>query len=107
MNSSRHRRTIGSDTVVALGIAAAAIALLVLGRLVGWDPTWRALGVTPLQPPFFDMHVIDDSRLARGKEPMRMRHMRATQTTSISRRPGCGWAFSVSMARARSGFQRQ
>jgi hypothetical protein len=46
--------------VVALGIICAAIALPTLGRVVGWDPTWRAFGVTPLQPPFFDMHVIND-----------------------------------------------
>jgi hypothetical protein len=60
MSSNRHVRTIGSGTVVALGIVGAAIALLALGRVVGWDPTWRAFGVTPLQPPFFDMHVIND-----------------------------------------------
>ena len=52
--------SIGSGTVVALGLAATAIALLAFGRVVGWDPTWRAFGVTPLQPPFFDMHVIND-----------------------------------------------
>jgi hypothetical protein len=60
MNSTRYVRGIGSGAVVTLGIAGAAIALLALGRFVGWDPTWRALGVTPLQPPFFDMHVIND-----------------------------------------------
>jgi hypothetical protein len=60
MNSTRYLRSIGSGTVVTLGMAGAAIALLALGRFVGWDPTWRALGVTPLQPPFFDMHVIND-----------------------------------------------
>lgn len=60
MSSCRHVGTIGSGIVVALGIAGAAIALLVLGRVAGWDPTWRAFGVTPLQPPFFDMHVIND-----------------------------------------------
>src|SRR6516225_7928157 len=54
------QRSIGSGTVVALGIVGAAIALLALGRVVGWDPTWRTLGVTPLEPPFFDMHVIND-----------------------------------------------
>jgi hypothetical protein len=46
--------------VVALGIAGTAGALLALGRVVGWDETWRTFGVTPLQPPFFDMHVIND-----------------------------------------------
>ena len=60
MSSTRYVRSIGSGTVVTLGVAGAAIALLALGRFVGWDPTWRALGVTPLQPPFFDMHVIND-----------------------------------------------
>jgi hypothetical protein len=53
-------RHIGSGTVVALGLVIAAIVLLALGRVVGWDATWRAFGVTPLQPPFFDMHVIND-----------------------------------------------
>src|SRR5260370_38745345 len=60
MSSSRHIRSIGSGTVVALGIVGAAVALLALGRVVGWVPTWRAFGVTPLRPPFFDMHVIND-----------------------------------------------
>src|SRR5262249_42135280 len=60
MSPTRYVRSIGSGTVVTLGIAGAAIALLALGRFLGWDPTWRALGVTPLQPPFFDMHVIND-----------------------------------------------
>jgi hypothetical protein len=60
MSSSSHARRIGSGTVVALGIVGAAVALLALDRVVGWDPTWRTLGVTPLQPPFFDMHVIND-----------------------------------------------
>jgi hypothetical protein len=60
MSSSRHVHTIGSGTVLALGLLGTAIALLALGRVVGWDPTWRAFGVTPLQPPFFDMHVIND-----------------------------------------------
>lgn len=52
--------SIGSGPVVALGMVFAAISLLVLVGIVGWDPSWRALGVTPLQPPFFDMHVIND-----------------------------------------------
>jgi hypothetical protein len=50
----------GSGTVVAVGILIAFISMLALGRSVGWDPTWRTFGVTPLQPPFFDMHVIND-----------------------------------------------
>jgi hypothetical protein len=53
-------RAIGSGTVVALGMAGAAITLLAIGRVIGWDPTWRAFGVTPLPPPFFDMRVIND-----------------------------------------------
>src|ERR1700692_4138941 len=60
MSFSRHGRSIGSGTGVALGMGAAAIALLAFGRTVGWDETWRTFGVTPLQPPFFDMHVIND-----------------------------------------------
>jgi hypothetical protein len=58
--SSRHHRTIGSGTVLALGLLAMAAALIALGRGVGWNPTWRGFGVTPLPPPFFDMHVIND-----------------------------------------------
>jgi hypothetical protein len=60
MSSIRHIRRIGSGTVAALGIVGAVVALLALGRVVGWDPTWRAFGVTPLQPPFVDMHIIND-----------------------------------------------
>jgi hypothetical protein len=60
MSSTRNLRSIGSGTVLALGMVGTAVALLVLGGVVGWDPTWRAFGVTPLQPPFFDMHVIND-----------------------------------------------
>ena len=59
--SSRHGfRSVGSGTVVALGMLGTAVALLALGRVAGWSPTWRAFGVTPLSPPFFDMHVIND-----------------------------------------------
>src|SRR5437764_9331809 len=53
-------RRIGSGIVVALVVVAATIVLVVVGRVVGWDATWRAFGVTPLQPPFFDMHIIND-----------------------------------------------
>jgi hypothetical protein len=38
----------------------AAIGMIGLGRFIGQNPTWRAFGVTPLQPPFFEMHVIND-----------------------------------------------
>jgi hypothetical protein len=51
---------IGSGTVAGLGMAGLATTLLWLIQVVGWDPTWRAMGVTPLHPPFFDMHVIND-----------------------------------------------
>ncbi len=50
----------GSGSVVAAGIVVVIISMLALGRSVGWDPTWRTFGVTPLQPPFFDMHVVND-----------------------------------------------
>src|SRR6266436_392866 len=60
MRPSRDVCRIGSGTVIALGLAGAAVAILMLVRVVGWDPAWRAFGVTPLQPPFFDMHVIND-----------------------------------------------
>jgi hypothetical protein len=57
--------------VVALGLAGLAAALLVLNHVVGWAPTWRAFGVTPLQPAFFDMHVINDyvACASRGIDP--------------------------------------
>lgn len=60
MTSTVHVRRIGSGTIVALGVLAAAAALLALVQVNGWDATWRSLGVTPLQPPFSDMHVIND-----------------------------------------------
>jgi len=56
----RHFRKVGSGTVVLSGIIASAVAILFLVSVIGWDTTWRAFGVTPLQPPFFDMHVIND-----------------------------------------------
>src|SRR5205814_3339118 len=60
MISDRHVHRVGCGTVVALGMVSAGVALLALGRVAGSDATWRAFGVTPLQPPFFDMHVIND-----------------------------------------------
>ena len=51
---------VGSGTVIAFGVLVTLIALLCLGQVVGWDPIWSAIGVTPLQPHFFDMHVIID-----------------------------------------------
>ena len=49
-----------SGKVVGLGMLATAIVVALLCQTLGWEPTWRTLGVTPLQPPFFDMHVIND-----------------------------------------------
>ena len=62
---------IGSGIVIAIGALATLIILLCLGQLVGWDPTWRSFGVTPLQPHFFDMHVITDyaTCAAKGVDP--------------------------------------
>jgi len=60
MSSIRPICSIGSGTVVAVGMIVVAAALVAFSRVVGWAPTWRAFGVTPLQPPFFDMHVIND-----------------------------------------------
>lgn len=57
--------------IVGVGIAILAITLVALGRNIGWDATWRAFGVTPLQPPLFDMHVINDyaACAAKGIDP--------------------------------------
>jgi hypothetical protein len=60
MSSDYNVRSIRSGAVVAMGIVGVTIGLLALGHIVGWNATWRAFGVTPLQPPFFDMHVIND-----------------------------------------------
>ena len=46
--------------MVTLGLAAATVVLFALVHAVGWDAAWRAFGVTPLQPPFYDMHIIND-----------------------------------------------
>jgi hypothetical protein len=50
----------GSGTVVTFGLLITLAVLLFGGHAVGWDATWRSFGVTPLQPHFFDMHVILD-----------------------------------------------
>lgn len=62
---------LGSGAVVAVGILVAVISLVVLDQVVGWDSTWRTFGVTPLQPPFFDMHVVNDyaACASRGVDP--------------------------------------
>ena len=49
---------IGSGIVIAGAMLVILIVLLGLGHLVGWDPTWRSFGVTPLSPHFFDMRVV-------------------------------------------------
>ncbi len=59
MSADPDARYIGSGAVVALGLLVTAIVLLALGGVVGWDPAWRAFGVTPLHPPFADMHIIN------------------------------------------------
>lgn len=56
----RSFHTVGSGCVVLLGIIATAVALFFLVSVFGWDTAWRAFGVTPLQPPFFDMNVINE-----------------------------------------------
>src|SRR5262245_57881958 len=58
--ASAARRRLGSGVLVALGLIGFAMILLAFGQTAGWNATWRAFGVTPLQPPFFDMHVIND-----------------------------------------------
>jgi hypothetical protein len=51
---------IGSGMVITFGVLVSLIVLLCSGQLIGWDPTWRMFGVWPLQPPFFDMHIVMD-----------------------------------------------
>jgi hypothetical protein len=67
MVSRGQERRIGSGTVVVFGIIGLAVALLELGSIVGWDVAWQAIGVTPLQPPFFDMNVINDYAACNSK----------------------------------------
>jgi hypothetical protein len=66
-----HSHRVGSGIVITLGALVALIALLCFGKLVGWDATWRAFGVTPLEPHFFDMHVPIDYAVcaAKGIDP--------------------------------------
>lgn len=62
---------IGSGIVITLGLFVALIALFGLHYSVGWNATWRTLGVTPLEPHFFDMHVMIDyaACAAKGIDP--------------------------------------
>jgi hypothetical protein len=48
---------VGSGTVVVIGLFFIFLILLCSGHVIGWDATWRSVGVTPLRPHFFDMHV--------------------------------------------------
>jgi hypothetical protein len=54
---SAYLSRVGSGTVVAIGLFFTFLILLSSGHVIGWDATWRSVGVTPLQPHFFDMHV--------------------------------------------------
>ena len=87
MISDRHVHRVGSGTVVALGMVSAGVGLLALGRVAGSDATWRAFGVTPLQPPFFTCTSSTITQHALGKDPMLTRRTRAMLTTSTSRPP--------------------
>jgi hypothetical protein len=62
---------VGSGIVITLGTLIALIVLLCFGQMVGWNPTWRTVGVTPLEPHFFDMHVPIDyaTCAAKGIDP--------------------------------------
>ncbi|HEY2828106.1 MAG TPA: glycosyltransferase family 87 protein [Pirellulales bacterium] len=51
---------IGSGSVIVSATFIALCLLLYLGHLTGWNPTWRTVGVTPLEPHFFDMHAVTD-----------------------------------------------
>lgn len=69
--ASANRTNLGSGVVVGLGLIVLAIIVLAFLRVVGWDAAWRAFGVTPLHPPFFDMHVINEYAdcAAKGIDP--------------------------------------
>jgi hypothetical protein len=58
--ASATRKRMGSGVVVTFGLIGLTTILLAFEQIVGWNATWRAFGVTPLPPPFFDMHVIND-----------------------------------------------
>ena len=67
--SKMHNRiqAIGSGTVMVGMALVALIVLLALGNATSWDATWRAVGVTPLQPHFFDMHAVTDHAACAAK----------------------------------------
>ena len=57
--------------IITLGLLGVLIVLLGLGEVVGWNATWRAFGVTPLQPHFADTRVVIDYAecALRGTDP--------------------------------------
>jgi Glycosyltransferase family 87 len=58
---------IGSGIIIVGVLVSALLVLLCSGYWLGWDPTWRSLGVTPLQPHFFDMHALTDHAACTSK----------------------------------------
>lgn len=62
---------IGSGAIISTGLLAAFAFLLCCDQFVGWDATWRSVGVTPLSPHFFDTHVVIDyaACAAQGVDP--------------------------------------
>jgi Glycosyltransferase family 87 len=67
IESIRRWRPIGSGTVIVSSVVIALLVLLYFGNWVGWDPTWRSFGVTPLEPHFFDMHAVTDHAACAAK----------------------------------------
>ena len=105
-SSIRLSQRIGSGTVVLSAILIALFVLLGLGHLVGWDPTWRTFGVTPLEPHFFDMHAVTDhvECAAKGFDAYSPDFLRSQNRISITLLFGCYWAGLGSTDQIRSGF---
>jgi hypothetical protein len=55
----------GTVVIVVLVLTAALLPLFI--SFFGWDPTWRSLGVTPLEPHFFDTHAVADHAACAAK----------------------------------------
>src|SRR5512142_799784 len=55
----------GTVVIVVLVLTAALLPLFI--SLFGWDPTWRSLGVTPLEPHSFDTHAVTDHAACAAK----------------------------------------
>lgn len=53
-------RVAGSGSVLVATVFFAVFILISLGYTTSWDTTWRSLGVTPLEPHFFDMYAVTD-----------------------------------------------